>query len=99
MTGDELRSLIRDYGETDEPHKFERVVVKLSKRPDLHAFMLIDKILPGDFDIIGAAEHDEIYLQVDIDQLATLITKDQVLELIRCGISYDGYHDSLYCFV
>lgn len=99
MTGDELRSLMRDYGETDEPHKFERILVKFTNRPDLHAFILLDKILPSNRDIISAAEHDEIYLDVDIDELAKVITHEQVLELVRCGISYDGYNDSLYSFV
>lgn len=99
MTGDELRTLIREYGETDEPHKFERVEVKFTQRADLHAFILLDKLLPSNTDIISAAEHDEIYLDVDIEELAKVITHEQVLELIRCGISYDSYHDSLYSFV
>lgn len=99
MKGDELRTLIREYGETDEPHKFERVAVKFTQRADLHAFILLDKLLPSNMDIIRAAEHDEIYFEIDIDELAKVITHEQVLELVRCGISYDSHNDSLYSFV
>lgn len=99
MTVDDLKKFFYEYGETDEPHKFDRIPVKFSKRDDLHAFILLDKIMPDGHTIISAAEHDEIYLDVDIEELAKIITKDQILELVRCGVSFDGYNDCLYMFV
>lgn len=99
MTGDELRTLFQEYGETDESHKFDRVTVKFSNRDDLHAFILLDKIMPKGHTMISAAEHDEIYLAFDMEELAVIITQEQVLELVRCGVSYDSHNDSLYMFV
>lgn len=79
--------------------KFDRVKNKLSTRPDLHALILLNSLLPGDDDIICGSEHDQYWLNVDCDELAKVITEEQVLDLIRCGISYDEYLNSLYSFV
>lgn len=70
--------------------KFDRVEVKRSSRPDLHAFLLLDEMFPGTTDMISGAEHDEIYLAIDEDEAATL-TDDQILELIRCGVRCGEY--------
>lgn len=76
--------------------KFERVVNKRSQRPDLHAFLLLDEISPGDSDIIVWAGHDEISLDFeDWDKL----TEELVVELIRCGVMYDSSYEMLYSFV
>ena len=85
----------------DEYLKFDRIEKKSTQRPDLHAFILIDKIL-GDYDnqldIISGAEHDEIFLEADMEELARLITEEQVIELIRCGVRYTEF-DCLGMFV
>jgi hypothetical protein len=70
----------------DEFLKFDRVQNKRSKRQDLHAFLLLDELVPGDNDIVSCAEHDEIYLGVDCGELAEVITEEQVIELSRCGV-------------
>lgn len=76
----------------DEFCKFENVLNKFSNRPDLHAFILLDSLVPGKSDIISASEHDEFYLDIDIQKLEKVITEEQVIDLIRCGIRYDtGY--------
>lgn len=81
----------------DEFLKFERVENKLSNRPDLHAFLLLDSLLPGSTDMVSAAEHDEIFLDVELDQLAaTAITEEQVRDLVRCGVRIS--EDSLCMF-
>lgn len=61
MTGDQLRTLFQEYGETDESHKFDRVAVKFSKRDDLHAFILLDNIMPDGHTMVSAAAHNEIF--------------------------------------
>jgi hypothetical protein len=83
----------------DEYIKFERVENKLSSRPDIHAFILLNQLQPGTRDLVSAAEHDEIYLDIDVDKLAEVITEDQVRDLARCGVRYDDGLDCLAMFV
>lgn len=83
--------------------KFERVEDKKSEWQDLHALILLNKIFPkkdrrGRF--IAAAEHDEIWFQVDDRDIeASTITREQVLELVRCGVRWDDDVSSLAMFV
>lgn len=84
----------------DEYIKFERVENKMHSRPDICAFLLLDKLLPNDGnDIVSAAEHDEIYLDADCEKLAEVATDDDILTLTRCGVRYDSSTDSLAMFV
>lgn len=84
---------------------FKLVANKTSTRPDIHAFMLLDRLLgpyvegTGCDDIVSAAEHDEIWLSADIEKLESVATEDQIIELIRCGVRYDSYHNALAMFV
>lgn len=80
--------------------RFELVEEKLHSRPDVCAFILLDKLLPEDgCDMVSAAEHDIIYLDVDCDKLAGIATEEDVLMLVRCGVLFNGEYDSLYMFV
>lgn len=79
--------------------KFERVQNKLANRPDIHAFLLLDKLVPGDSDMVSAAEHDKIWLNVQVEELAKVATEEQIIELIRCGVRLDSSTDSLAMFV
>lgn len=83
MTTEEMNGLFEAEGEF---LKFERVETKLSKRPDLHAFLLLDRLVPGKMDMVCSAEHDEIWLDVDADKLAEVATSADIIELIRCGV-------------
>ncbi len=62
---------------------------------------MLEEILPGKrgSDIISAATHDEIFLNVDMEKLAEVITLEQIIDLARCGIRYDGCNDGLCMFV
>lgn len=101
MTRDELISILR----SGEYLKFDRVVTRRSQRPDLHAFLLLDEILPPRIggnaqaapDMISCAEHDQIWLAVNIDELAERVTREQAIELVRCGVRYSD--DGLAMFV
>lgn len=85
---------------TDEEFmKFERVQNKLSNRPDIHAFLLLDKLCPDDMDIVSGASHDEIFLDVTPKRLEQVATEEQIVELIRCGVRLDSSTDSLAMFV
>jgi len=79
------------YGE-----KFASIENKRSNRPDLHAFMLLDELFPGTMEIIAGAAHDEIFLGIYEEQIA-LLTDDQIIELIKCGVRYG--EDCLCMFV
>jgi len=81
-----------------ESHKFDRIEKKFSTRPDLHAFILLDKLIPSDFDIITAAEHDEIYLDGNLEVLAFVATEDDIRDLIRCGVMLNESASCLYMF-
>jgi hypothetical protein len=85
-----MEEALGKYNETDFL-EFDSVENKRSGRADLHAFLLLDSLVPGARDMVSAAEHDEIFLEVDVSKLAELITMDQVRELSRCGVRFsDG---------
>lgn len=90
MTETEMRELFEQH---DACYlDFDDVQSKRSKRPDLHAFILLDTLVPSDRDMVCSAEHDEIFLEVSLSELAAVISEDQIIELIRCGVrcSYEG---------
>ncbi|MFS2103602.1 hypothetical protein [Ralstonia sp. Ralssp135] len=82
----------------DDYLNFEAVENKRSQRADLHAFLLLDELQPAGGDIITASYHDEFYLDTDCDELAKVITEEQVRELARCGVRYDGDDNALCMF-
>lgn len=73
----------------DEFLKFDRVTYKLSSRPDLHAFILLNTIQPSEDEMIADAAEDHIWLDIDCRELAKVITEAQIIELARCGVFYD----------
>ena len=81
----------------DEYSKFDRISNKKSNRPDLHAFLMLDELFPDNKDIVACAEHDEIWLNVEKKQIESL-TDEQIVELCRCGVRYDGQNNSLCMF-
>jgi|SRR3989344_431484 len=97
-------STMIDLAETFEKYNndymgFDRVEDKLSSRPDLCAFLLLDKLLPNDGrDMVCAADHGMIFLGIDCEKLTKLATEEDILMLIRCGVHYDSDTDSLSMF-
>lgn len=84
----------------DEYLRFELVVNPPHPRPDISAFIILDKLLPNPGrDMVCAAEHDEIWLDVDCEKLASVATEDDILTLVRCGVRYDSSTDSFAMFV
>lgn len=79
---------------------FERVQNKLSDKPDLHAFLLLNKTCQSTKgDLITAAEHDKIWLGTLIASFETNATEEIVVELIRCGVMFDDQFQSFSMFV
>ena len=97
MTEEEL---ITTFKENDEEYlKFDRIKHKRSQRRDLHAFLLLDQLVPRTRNIVCGATHDEIFLDILLDDLAkTTITTDEAIELIRCGVRLDAYKEGLAMF-
>jgi hypothetical protein len=100
MTVEELQELLDGDSNMDEFLKFDRVVGerRLSNRPDLCAFLLLDSLVPGTSDMVSAAEHDQIWLDVDLEKLAAVITREDVDTLRRCGVVCDSETESLFMF-
>lgn len=86
----------------DEFLLFSEIKEKLSHRADVHAFILLDRIFPAeegkDFDLIVAASRNEIYFDIDNEKIREL-TDELIVELLRCGVSYDLAHDGLCMYV
>lgn len=78
----------------DEYLKFERIENPPSLRRDLCAFIMLDKLFPSKLDIIVAAEHDEIWLDIKYEDIESL-TDDNIIYLLRCGVLYDADNSSL----
>ena len=95
----DLEKLEKMFEENEDEYlEFDNIKNKLSERADLHAFLLIDQLCPSDQDMIAACEHDEYYLSVEPEYFAKVATEEQVLDLIRCGVSYDPDTESFTLF-
>lgn len=84
----------------DEPI-FPKVSEQLSHRRDLNGMMILANLFPEptQLDFICCAEHDQIWFDVDINQLAERATEQQILDIMRCGIWFDSNIESLTMFV
>lgn len=87
----------------DEFLKFDRVISKRSRRPDLHAFLLLDELSTDeedtfDIDMVSCARHDEIALSPSPEHVANVATEDQIVDLIRCGVQYSRSRSCFWMF-
>lgn len=82
----------------DEYLKYEDILPerRLHNRDDINAFLLLDKLVPGKLDMVASACHDEFYLDISPEDLEGVATEEDILDLIRCGVLYEG--DSLKMF-
>lgn len=98
MTELELAKLFEKHNDA-ELLRFKRIENPPSVAKDLCAFLLLDRLCPGNTDIVAAAEHDVIYLSYDFSDLKDCITEDDVIYLLRCGVCLDNDTDSLCMYV
>lgn len=86
----------------DEFLKFDRVKLPSSRRPDLCAFLLLDKLAfceeTHDEDMVSGSEHDEIWLSADPKLVAAAATDEDLIDLVRCGVMYDGDVEAFWLF-
>lgn len=79
---------------------------KSSGRPDLCAFAILDRLVPLDrliprasVDMVSAAEHDEIFLSVEPEEVERVATDEDIANLIRCGVMHNSSLDCFSMFV
>lgn len=84
------------YKHHEEYLKFDRVENPLHPRPDICALLMLDKIMPkSSGNIISDAFHEEVFLAVDVDTFLIIATEEEVIDLIRCGITYNAHYNKL----
>jgi hypothetical protein len=98
MTLDEMLAMFEKFSNESEYDDFDSIEEKPSKRTDLCAFLVLDRLCPDDLPIICSARHDEIWLETGLEELAKVATEDDVRLLVACGVRVDG-SDSLAMFV
>ena len=80
--------------------KFEEIQNPEHSRPDVCAFIILDRLIPGPgTDMVSCAEHDEIYLSVNTEILARAATSEDIARLVACGVRYSSEYESLCMFV
>ncbi len=98
MTIDELEALFEKHSETigtlSKPTASPNV--EFYGRADLSAFMLLNRLVPEGGDIVAGAEHDKIWLGVNLEKLAAVATEADVENLVAWGVFID--EDSLAMF-
>ncbi len=95
------KTLEERFEQVDEDFlKFKHIQNPLHNRADICAFLLLDKLVPSNSRyIIACAEHDKIWLNIDIEKLNEIATDADILYLVRCGVLYDTDVESLAMFV
>lgn len=81
----------------DNYARFEDMPNKRSNCAEIHAFLLLNELIPTER-MICSAKHDQIWLDVEIEKLAEIITPEQVAELSICGVFYDDDTELLSMF-
>lgn len=107
MTLDHLKELFaREDTYIDEENLNPRY--RITTYSDLDAFLLLDKLVPSvpishmpghRHDLVTCAEHDEIWLNIDLERLAAAASDDDITALQQLGVRLDNSTDSLALFV
>lgn len=79
----------------DDFLKFKEIAHPMHRCPDICALLIIDAIDPGKTFLIRSADHEQIWLDGDIEDA----TDEQIRDLRRCGVFYDTEVESLSMFV
>lgn len=101
MTKDEMIALFHTYSENYVYDRFKTLTDKPSQRRDLCALIRLDQLLASQRpdDMVCAAEHDQIWLDVDLKELARVVTEQDIDYLNACGVWVDDDTESLSMFV
>jgi hypothetical protein len=96
MTKNELIALFKKYD--SEFLEYENIEGLDSGYKDLYAMNILAKLIPNGYNMVSASEHDVIWLEPGLEELAEVITEEQVLELIQCGVMMDDDEEGLQMF-
>lgn len=91
MSEDEMKALFEKH--EDEFIRFERIPEADRRHPrsDICAFIYLHEKLGGKGDMVVAAEHDEIFLDGDMEAVAEKLTEGDIIYLHRCGVRMGEY--------
>jgi len=81
---DELISEWDERSRSRAPFSF--VKNKLSRRSDLCAMLILDKLCPGDSKVISYVSDDEIRFGIELEKLVGVISTDDISDLCACGV-------------
>lgn len=113
MTYEETKELWTRAHDGDDFLKFERVRAPRSRRPDLHAFLVLAELADRvDHDaeyaarngqselpcIVSHAEHDQIWLATSPEKIAAVLDEETIYDLVRCGVMFDENNGCLFMF-
>jgi hypothetical protein len=102
MTVKQMIKLFDKFGEEGDVDFFEKLEhpIKMEfKRRDLCAFVKLNEIVDCDDDyddIVSAADHDQIWLGVELEDLAKVITAADIQFLSACGVFISDYSLSMF---
>ena len=86
-----VEEIFEKYNDSDF-FKFKKIENPEHPRADICAFLILDRLFPGNGDIVAGADHDIIYLEPELFEVAKVATEEDLVRLIRCGvIIQDGY--------
>jgi hypothetical protein len=86
-----------DFGNIEDVKPSRR----LHRRPDLNAFLLLDKLLTNGNDsaILVDARNEQVWLSPKPWEVMQRASEEDLLDLVRCGVFYDEDNDSLSMYV
>lgn len=100
MTENQLEEFFEKH--SDEFVEFERIQNPKHTRPDLCAMLIISEIqsrysLEKRFSkMVSWSGHDEIYLDVDVEEISEYITEEEIIDLIRCGVRLEESNFAMF---
>jgi hypothetical protein len=76
---------------------FKDIEKPLHRLPDVNLLLMLSNFFPTKTFLIGGSSHEVIYLNIDLDDL-TILSKNDILDLIRSGLVYGSDDDVFYFF-
>ena len=96
MTVEEMKALFERFAELPW-NEFKNIPNKPHHVKDIAAMILLDRLCPGEHDMVVATEHDEIWFAADPETVAKDATEDDIHILRACGVNF--FDDSFHMFV
>ena len=100
MTENQLEELFEKHSE-DEYLEFERIQNPKHTRRDICAMLIIHEIQSRNESqrqdtMISWAGHEEIYLDVNVEEISEYITEEEIIDLIRCGVRLEESNFAMF---